>query len=323
MNLDFKSSLRYATYLALGTAVISGTNNFLTKIAVTAVKDPILFTTLKNAMVAVFLIGILLIFRKWPEIAALSKNQLLKLIAIGVIGGSVPFALYFTGLAQTTALNAGLIHKTLFLWVAFLAIPLLKERMSGLQWLGIAAIFSANLIVGGFTGFKYNLGELMILGATILWAIENIIAKVALRDISSLTVAGARMVLGSLLLMFILAWRGSDAGVVAGLNIQQWGWTMLTSILLLGFVLTWYTALKYAPATYVATLLVPATLVTNALSAIFITRAFNWTQLLSALLFAAGTALVIVVAKKATQGSLETTPINFVRKNSARHVARG
>lgn len=303
-----RNPLLMATVLALGTAVISGTNNFLTKIAVTALKDPILFTTLKNAMVAVFLIGLILVFRKWSEIAALSKNQLFKLIAIGVIGGSIPFALYFTGLAKTTALNAGLIHKTLFLWVALLAIPFLKERMSKWQWLGIAAIFSANLVIGGFTGFKYNIGELMILGATVLWAMENIIAKVALRNISSLTVAGARMVLGSLLLMLILAWRGGDVAVLTGLNSQQWGWTILTSVLLLGYVLTWYTALKYAPATYVATLLVPATLVTNVLSAIFITRVFGWTQALSAFLFAAGMALVIFFAKKAIQVSPEALP---------------
>lgn len=305
-----RNPLRIATALALATAIISGTNNFLTKIAVSVIKDPILFTTFKNAVVAVFLIGIILAFRKWSEIAGLSKNQILKLIAIGVIGGSIPFALFFTGLAKTTALNAGLIHKTLFLWVAFLAIPFLKERMSVLQWLGIAAIFAANLIIGGFTGFKYNMGELMILGATILWAVENVIAKVALRDISSLAVASARMVLGSFLLMLILAWRGSDIAAISGLNIQQWGWTMLTSVLLLGYVLTWYAALKYAPATYVATLLVSATLVTNVLSAIFITRAFGWAQILSAFLFAAGTALVIVFAKHPPQLTPVSQPAN-------------
>src|SRR3989344_1495270 len=308
MISNFKSPLRYAAYLALGTAAISGTNNFLTKIAVTALKDPILFTTLKNAIVAVFIIGIILVFRKWREFISLSRGQVIKLIAIGVIGGSVPFALYFTGLAKTTALNARLIHKTLFLWVALLAVPLLKERMSTLQWLGIAAIFSANLIVGGFTGFKYNVGELMILAATVLWAVENIIAKVALSDISSLAVAGARMGLGSLLLVFILIWRGGDVAVIDGLTVQQWGWTILTSILLLGYVLGWYTALKYAPATYVATLLVPATLVTNVLTAVFITRAFSGAQALSSLLVVLGAALVILFAKKAVSESLGQTP---------------
>lgn len=290
------STLFYPTVLALATAVISGTNNFLTKIAVTAVKDPIVFTALKNVIVALFLVGIILALKKWREIKSLNGNQVFKLLAIGVVGGSLPFGLFFTGLAQTSAINASLIHKTLFLWVLLLGIPLLKERLTRWQWLGVGAIFGANLLVGGFWGFKYNTGELMILGATILWAVENIIAKVALRDLSSALVAGARMVFGSMILLLFVVWQGGASAVYA-LNLQQWGWTLLTGALLFGYVLTWYTALKHAPATYVATLLVPATLVTNILSATFVTHTLSGLQVISSLLFAAGTALVIIFAK--------------------------
>ena len=304
------NATRLATILALGTIIFSGTNNFLTKIAVTAVKDPILFTTLKNALVAVFIVGIIIIFKKWAEIKSLSKQQIIKLVAVGVIGGSVPFALYFTGLAQTSALNASLIHKTLFIWVLILAIPILKERLSNLQWLGVIAIFAANLLVGGFTGFKFNLGELMILGATVLWAVENVIAKIILRDLSSLTVVAARMVLGSLILFVLVLWQG-HLSLLSGLNAMQWGWTVLTSVLLLGYVLTWYTALKYAPATYVATLLVPATLITNILSAIFITHTLSGQQVMSSLLYAAGMALMIIFAKKTAINIPATEPISF------------
>lgn len=292
------NTIRYATLLAVATAAISGTNNFLTKIAVTAVKDPVVFTTLKNAAVAVFLVGLILIFKKWPEIVSLTKVQIFKLLAIGAVGGSVPFALYFTGLSQTSAVNAALIHKTLFLWVLLLAIPILKERLTAGQWFGVAAIFAANLIVGGFTGFKYNFGELMILAATILWAIENIIAKIVLKDVSSLTVAAARMTIGSLLLLLLVFWQGKTQ-VMSGLSSSQWQLTLLTSILLLGYVLSWYTALKYAPASYVAALLVPATLVTNILSAIFVTHSLTLVQILSSTLFIIGMLLMVFTAKRA------------------------
>jgi len=301
-------TLVYATYLALITAVISGFSNFLNKIAVTAIKDPIVFTTLKNSLVAIFIIGAILVFKKLPEILSLNKKQITKLLLIGIIGGSLPFALFFTGLTKTSALNAALIHKTLFIWVLLLAIPILKERLSKMQWLGISAIFAANLIVGGFTGFRYNAGELMILAATILWAIENVIAKIALKDISSLTVASARMTIGSIILLSFVILKGGASAMFV-LNPEQWLWTLIPSFLLLGYVISWYTALKYAPATYVATLLVPATLITNILSAIFITRAFTLTQFASAILLALGTILVVFFAKKvaaAPQSELET-----------------
>ena len=273
-----------ATILALSAAVISGTNNFLTKIAVTAIKDPVVYTTLKNSLVAILLFGIILALKKWKEVSSLDRKKWLMLFAIGLIGGSLPFALYFTGLTQTTAVNASLIHKTLFIWVAFMAIPMLKEKIGTIQWIGIGAIFAANFFIGGWTGFKFNTGEIFILAATVLWAVENIIAKIALKDISSLTLVSARMILGSILLMAFVAWRGGG-NAVFNLNAGQWEWTLLTSFLLLGFVLSWYGALKYAPATFVATLLVPATLITNALSAIFITRSFSATEAASAGLF--------------------------------------
>ncbi|MEK7154146.1 MAG: DMT family transporter [Patescibacteria group bacterium] len=304
------SALFYATVLALTTATISGTSNFLNKIAVTAVKDPIVFTTLKNAIVALFLVGVILGLKKWREIKSLNGGQFFKLLAIGIVGGSVPFALFFTGLTQTSAINASLIHKTLFIWVLLLGIPFLKERLTKWQWLGAAAIFGANLLVGGFKGFKYDAGELMILGATVLWAIENVVAKVALRDLSSSLVAGARMFIGSLILFSFVVWRGG-ASAVYTLNFEQWGWTMLTSILLLGYVLTWYAALKRAPATYVATLLVPATLVTNILSAVFATHAFSGRQAFSMALFLIGAILVVLFARKTAEQTTATPSLEL------------
>lgn len=293
-----QSTLLTATGLALGTALISGVSNFVAKISVTVIKDPIVFTTLKNAMVAVFLVGAIITWRKWNELRTQTKGQWLKLAMIGVIGGSIPFALFFTGLKTTTALNGALIHKTLFLWVLLLAMPILKERLTRWQWLGLAFVAAANVFIGGFKGFKFNTGELMILGATMFWAVENVIAKIALKNISSMTVAAARMVFGSIILVAFLSLRGGSSAVIH-LSSTQWGWTLLSSALLVGYVLTWYAALKRAPATYVAVLLVPATMVTNILSAVFITHSFPLVQFLNALLITAGAGLIIRFAKQA------------------------
>jgi drug/metabolite transporter (DMT)-like permease len=300
------SSLRFATTLALSTAVISGTSNFINKLAVSAVKDPVVFTTLKNGLVAVLLIGILLALRQRRELTSLTRRSILQLLTIGAVGGSLPFALFFTGLTKTTALNAALIHKTLFLWVILLAVPLLRERVSILQWLGVSALFGANVLVGGFAGFHYNTGELMILAATVLWAIENVIAKVALRDISSTLVAAARMTIGSLILLPFALLRDQGFYSITALSLHQWGFVLFTVVLLLGYVLCWYAALARAPASYVAMLLVPATLVTNVLSAIFITHALDARQIASGILLVTGTALVVWTARRAAK---QQTPV--------------
>lgn len=288
---------KLAIALALLTAVFSGVNNFITKIAVTAVKDPVVFTTLKNAIVAAFLIGIIIVWKKRSELASLTPKQKKLLILIGIIGGSIPFILYFTGLKQTSALNASLIHKTLFVWVAIMAVPILKEKLTWLQFAAMGLLFGGTIAVGGFQGLKLNGGELMILAATLFWAVENIIAKIVLRDVSAILLAGARMILGSIILFAVVLFQ-NKAQMMTGLSLAHWSWTLLTSTLLLGYVISWYTALKYAPATVVASLLVPATLITNILTAIFVTHTMPNMQILSTGLLVAGSALLVYATKK-------------------------
>lgn len=272
--------------LALTTALISGVSNFVNKIAVSGVANPIVYTLMKNALVAVLLVGWLVVAARWRELKGLKRGDWLKLIAIGVIGGSVPFALFFTGLTMTSAVSASLIHKTLFIWVAFLAVPLLGERLGKIQWAAFGLLVLGNVALGGWQQLEFGRGELMVFAATLLWAIENVIAKRVLERLSSTLVAAARMSLGAVVLLGVVAWQGNLAKMVT-LNVTQWGWTILVAVLLLGYVTTWYAALKRAPATIVASLLVPASLITNILSLIFQERAFTPNELLSS-------ALVIV-----------------------------
>lgn len=291
------TKLNLAIILALVTAFLSGTNNFLTKLAVTAVQDPVIFTFLKNAIVSVFLLSIILTTSRWQEIKQLGKQQLLQLFLIGLLGGGVAFILFFTGLSMIPAAPAAFIHKTLFLWVALLAIPFLKEKIGWLQLSALALLLMGNLGIFGLPKFTGHLGEIMVLGATILWAIENIIAKQVLSTCSSLLVASSRMLIGSAVILLVVIAQ-QKTHLILTLSFHQWSWTFLTSLLLTGYVLCWYTALKHAPATLVASLLVPATFITSALSSLFITHDFPSLQLQSGTLLSIGVVLLISQASR-------------------------
>ena len=56
------------------------------------------------------------------------------------IGGSVPFVLFFEGLSRAEATQAAFIQKTLVVWVALLAVPLLRERFGPPHALAIALL---------------------------------------------------------------------------------------------------------------------------------------------------------------------------------------
>ncbi len=293
-------TLRTGILLALGTAGISGINNYIAKISVSTVKDGVVFTTLKNVVVALLLVGVILILGKVKEIRTLTRKHWFMLVSIGIIGGGVPFALYFSALQHTTASSANFLSKTLFIWVALFGLRFLKEKISWVQGIALAALFGGNLVLGGFQHIHFGISEWMILGATLLWAIENIIAKKALVDLSSTLVAGARMVIGSIILAIIVLAQGK-VGIVTHLTSTQWLWTLLPAAYLLGYVLTWYSALKKAPATLVASLLVPASFITTILSYGFSHGPLTASQLWSGALFAVGVGLLVWGSSRSIQ----------------------
>lgn len=305
----------YGTLMAGSTALISGISIFFNKIAVSGFQDPFVFTAVKNSITAIFLIGIVLLLGKWREIRSLKPGQIRKLLLIGLIGGFLPFLLFYKGLTQTSALNANIIHKTLFIWVLIFGLPFLKEKVSFLQWIGIIFIALANFMIGGFKGFKYNAGELMILAAAILWAIENIIAKVALKTVSSQVAAASRMAIGSFFLLSLLLIQGKT-DLIFNLAPIQWLQNIFLSFLLLGYVLCWYTALKHAPATFVAAVLAAATLPTNILSAIFVSHSFDSAQFLTSIFYLAGLFLIIIFAEKKAKESAAAISKNANLENA-------
>lgn len=254
--------------LALVTAGFSGVAVFLNSLTVKAVGDALVFTAVKNLGVAL-IIGLILARQKinWATVRASWP----ALLAIGVIGGSLPFYLFFKGLTLTNPATGALIHKTLIFWVALWALPILKEKISLKQWLALGLIFGSNFIIGGLPAFKWGIGETMIFGATLLWSIENIIAKNILKRVIVDVVVGARMILGSIILLLAVSFSGK-LNLILKLSGIQWLMTLVSIAMLFGYVASWYRALQKAPVTLVASVLTLATIITNALSSIFITH---------------------------------------------------
>jgi len=280
--------------LALATAGFSGAAIFLNSLTVKAVGDALVFTTVKNLGVGIIL-GLILLRSKinWGEVT----NEWRRLLLIGIIGGSLPFYLFFQGLLTANPATAALIHKTLIFWVALWAVPVFKEKISVKQWLALGIIFGSNFIIGGLPALKWGRGEVMILAATLLWALENIIAKAALKNLSAEVVGGARMILGSLLLFGAVMMSGK-MGLIFNLNVGQWGMTFVSIGLLFGYVMSWYKALKLAPVTLVATVLTLATIITNVISSIFITHLFNVKLFYQTILLVIGMVVFIREANK-------------------------
>ncbi len=298
------NSLSRGVYLAFLTALISGFAVFLNKFAVSIWANSSVFTTAKNLVAAVFLISLLILLKKMPELKNLTKKQWLQLVVIGFIGGSVPFLLFFKGLSLTSAAGAAFIHKTLFIWVALMAWPLLKEKISVLQICSLAVLFAGVYLFESPRGFSFGLAEFLILGATLLWAIENIIAKIILRNMLPLLVAWGRMFFGVIFLLIYLVCVG-DLSQLFVFSPVKIGWALLSGLILFGYVVSWYSALKFAPANVVTAILVIAAPLTAFLNSIFVTHNFKSSLIIP---------IILIVISILIFGRVIEKPMAFVKR---------
>jgi drug/metabolite transporter (DMT)-like permease len=259
---------RTGILLALATAAVSGVSVLVNSYGVKAFDDATVYTTAKNLVAAAVLLGVVGLgagrgARLTPP---RSGRQWIALALVGVVGGSVPFVLFFEGLSRASSPQAAFIHKTLVLWVALLALPLLKERLQWGHWVAIGLLVVGQVGLAGGLPADFGTAGVMILAATLLWSVEVVLAKWLLAGVSSWTVGVARMGLGSAVLVAWLAVRG-EAGALGALSRVQLGWVLVTGALLACYVATWFAALARAQAVDVTAVLVLAAPVTAALSA--------------------------------------------------------
>lgn len=270
------------------TAVVSGVSIFVNNFAVKGF-NPFVFAFLKNVIVAAFLLSLIVLLREWPSVKGLSRKQVGKLAAIGLIGGSIPFLLFFYALKLTTAINAGFIHKTLFLWASVFALFFLKERLDKRFAAAAFLLLAGNFILFDISSFA--LPEILVLGATLFWAAEITLSKHVLKDLPGSIVAFGRMFFGSIFILAFLALTGQSSGLFE-LTLEQWAWAVISSLFLLAYVFTWYSGLKHLPVHKATTVLLLAQPVTVALSFAFLGKAVSVHQVLGLLLILAGVFLV-------------------------------
>jgi drug/metabolite transporter (DMT)-like permease len=253
--------------LAAATAAISGLSVFVNATATRTVPDAAVFTTLKNTVALLGLIGLAALTVRSADVSRVTRRDAARLTLIGLVGGGVAFLLFFTGLAMASAPSAAFIHKTMFVWVALMAGPFLGERLGPAPIVALIVLLVGQAVVLPPLGIAWGTGETLIALATLLWSAEVILARGVLGGVRSPIVGVARLGIGLIVLVGYLLATGKVAGIAA-LDGAAWAWVGISGVLLTGYVATWLAALRRAPATQVTSILVVGALVTAGLTAL-------------------------------------------------------
>jgi drug/metabolite transporter (DMT)-like permease len=256
---------------------------FVNAYGLKAVGDATVYTTGKNLVSAVALLAVVGAVARSTAAPVLqrptTRTHWLGLAVVGTFGGCVAFVLFFEGLARSSSVHAAFLQKTLVVWVALLAVPLLKERVGGLQAAAIVLLVVGQAMSGESLGevqdsvvatlqMPFGQGEALVLAAALIWSVEVVVAKRLLADLSSWTVALTRMVVGSVLLVGWVTVKG-DLHQLVSLTAVQWRWVLVTGAILAAYVSTWFAALARAQAVDVTAVLVAAAIITALLNTVW------------------------------------------------------
>src|SRR5512136_2907031 len=195
--------------LLLGTVSIWAVNFIVTKNVISGSLEPIAFTALRFAVASIVLLPLLRGLT--PAERAVNDGDRWKIVGLGLIGNSLYQIFFITALANTLPANAALILATPPIFIALIGAFFKLESLTWLAWLGILLSFGgiALVIVGGAPAEPSScaanplLGDLMALGAAIMWALYTLLAAPVLKRHPPIKLTALTAAVGALPLLAI------------------------------------------------------------------------------------------------------------------------
>ena len=237
-------AVKASLYLVLATLFWSG--NFVVGQAAVASMTPMDLTFWRWTLAAVPLLVLAQFIEKPDWRAVLRRWPVLLLLS--VLGMSGYTLLLYGALGFTSAMNASLITAANPALIVVMAIVLLGERTTRLGWLGICLGLLGVLLVltrgelGRIFSLSINTGELLMIGAIVVWGFYTIIARRL--DVPPIAATAVQVVIAAVTL----------APLALAMNVQfpdtpAEGWSLAYIAIFpsLGAYLFWNLALKTTP----------------------------------------------------------------------------
>lgn len=196
MDAPRREALVSETFLLLAVFFL-GTNPVAVKIAVGDIL-PLPFVVIRFTLAGLLLLIIVRIWKKGYEV---SRNDLLSMAAVGILGVGMNNIAFTFGVSMTTASETALIYAVVPVWGMLIGAALGLERPTLMGVMGVALAFcGVGVVVYGALGEGASsfVGDLLVVVATVCWASYAVFSLPLLRRHSPLVMAAYTMLFGGL-----------------------------------------------------------------------------------------------------------------------------
>jgi drug/metabolite transporter (DMT)-like permease len=201
---------------ALLAAALFGSVSTIAK-PVLATVDPFLLSSLVYLISAIFFSAIITLRNNTASssqtVSSSSKRShsyyLALIITTSIIGATIAPAMFFFGLGQTTASDTSLLSNGETVFSIIFAILFFNEKLKPLGYIAALMVLAGLLVVTTNFQFhssllKMNSGNLLVLGATVLWGLDNNICRIITNHMEIARLVQLKSVIGGGIL-FIFA----------------------------------------------------------------------------------------------------------------------
>jgi drug/metabolite transporter (DMT)-like permease len=200
---------------------------------------PMVFVSFRFALAAAFVV---IILHMSGENLRFRREDLWKLLLLGLVGNAAHQTLFTQGIARTSASNSALISATTPIFVTVLSALLRLEDISLIVGAGVTLSFLGTVMVIAFGGSSLSMGDsallgnLLTLGAALCWSFYTLATRRLMRYYSPLKITTLTMLVGSPILLLVASGQ---------LATQDWGAITTSGWLGLGYAFVFSSVIAY------------------------------------------------------------------------------
>lgn len=136
----------------------------------------------------------------------LAKKDYIILVAISICGAAAAPYLYFLGLHQSSASDTSLLSNVEIMFTVLFGLLFFKERLRPVGFISVALVLSGVVIITTNLQFSgslshLNAGHFFILGAMVLWALDNNLSRIIATRIDTARLVQLKSAIGGLILL--------------------------------------------------------------------------------------------------------------------------